>query len=147
RGWRPARPGPPRSPKRASLRAISTRPVSHSFSASRRTRITMATMYAPPLNSGIPSDTWDNLSEADRERIEQTMREHAQVRAHATARYYEEMDSSGQGCPPWQNAPAHIRDHYLKLALYELQPRYVALPDAERERPRIVEATLEGHAR
>jgi penicillin-binding protein 1A len=107
----------------------------------------MATMYGPPLNSGIPTETWDNLSEADRERIEQTMREHAQVRAQATARYYEEMDSSGQGCPPWQNAPAHIREHYLKLALYELQPRYVAMPDAERERPRIVEATLEGHAR
>lgn len=103
--------------------------------------------YGPPLNSGISSETWDTLSDADRTRIDQTMREHAQIRAHATARYYEEMDSSGTGCPPWQNAPPHVRDYYLKDALYELKPRYVAMPDVERERPRIVEATLEGHSR
>lgn len=103
--------------------------------------------YGPPLNSGISSDTWDTMSDADRARIDQTMREHAQVRAHATARYYEEMDRSGAGCPPWQNAPSHVRDYYLKDALYELKPRYVAMPDVERERPRIVEATLEGHSR
>lgn len=101
----------------------------------------------PPLNSGISSETWDNLSDADRARIEQTLREHAQVRARASAHYYEEMDRTGRGCPPWQNAPDHIRAHYLKSALFDLQPRYVALPDVEGERPRIVEATLEGHQR
>ena len=102
---------------------------------------------APPPDSGISQEIWDNLSDADRARIEQTLRELGQVQAHAAAHYYTEMDASGSGCPPWASAAPHIRNHYLKLALYALQPRYLALPDAESGRPRIIEATIEGHRR
>lgn len=104
-------------------------------------------MSGPPPDSGISSDTWDGMAEEDRARVAQTMREIAQVRARATAHYYEEMDRTGGGCPPWQNAPAHIRDHYFKHALYALQPRYVGVEDVDLDTPRIVAATLEGHRR
>ena len=104
-------------------------------------------MSGPPPDSGISSDTWDGMAEDDRARVAQTMREIAQVRARAAAHYYEEMDRTGGGCPPWQNAPAHIRDHYFKHALYALQPRYVGVEDVDLDTPRIVAATLEGHRR
>ncbi|WP_444858703.1 transglycosylase domain-containing protein [Sphingosinicella sp.] len=104
-------------------------------------------MNGPPPDSGITTETWDGMAEEDRARVEQTMREIASVRARAAAQYYDEMDRSGGGCPPWQNAPAHIRDHYLKHALYALQPRYVGIEDVELDTPRIVGATLEGHRR
>ena len=104
-------------------------------------------MSGPPPDSGITGDTWDGMAEEDRARVAQTMREIAQVRARAAAQYYEEMDASGSGCPPWQNAPRHIRDHYFKHALYALQPRYVGVEDVDLDMPRIVAATLEGHRR
>ena len=104
-------------------------------------------LNAPPPDSGISSEVWDGLAESDRFRIAQAMREQAEVEAKASALYYGEMDRSGAGCPPWRTAPEHLRDHYLKHALYELQPRYVGVQDFAGRTPRIVDATLEGHRR
>jgi len=101
----------------------------------------------PPPDSGIASEIWDGLAEPDRTRIAQAMREHGEVEARASALYYGEMDRSGAGCPPWRSAPEHLREHYLKHALYELQPRYVGVQDFAGRTPRVVEATIEGHRR
>lgn len=101
----------------------------------------------PPPDSGVSPETWAGMAEDDRARIAQTMRELAETRARAAALYYAEMDKSGAGCPPWVSAPAHLRDHYLKLALFELKPRYIGIADVESGSPRIVGATVEGHRR
>jgi penicillin-binding protein 1A len=102
---------------------------------------------APPPDSGISSEVWDGLAESDRTRITETMRERAEVEAKAASLYYCEMDASGAGCPPWPSAPEHLRDHYLKHALFELKPRYVGLADFSGGAPRIVTATIDGHRR
>ena len=104
-------------------------------------------LNAPPPDSGISSEIWDGLADADRARITQTMREHDEVEAKGSALYYSEMDASGTGCPPWRSAPDHLREHYLKRALFDLQPRYVGLQDFTSRTPRIVDATIEGHRR
>jgi len=101
----------------------------------------------PPPDSGVSPETWAGMPEDDRARIAQTMRELAETRARAAALYYAEMDKSGAGCPPWISAPAHLRDHYLKLALFELKPRYIGIADVESGSPRIVGATVDGHRR
>ena len=101
----------------------------------------------PPKDSGISRDVWATLKAADRARIEQALRELAQVRAHALALYYGETDDQGRFGLLWPGAPPEVRSHYFKLALYAVQPAYVGLEDAELARPRIVDATLEGHSR
>ncbi|MGQ0660850.1 transglycosylase domain-containing protein [Sphingosinicella sp.] len=104
-------------------------------------------LNAPPPDSGISSEIWDGLADPDRTRIAETMREQAAVEAKASELYYAEMDASGAGCPPWRTAPEHLREHYLKNALFELKPRYVGLADFGGGPPRIVVATIEGHRR
>ena len=103
---------------------------------------------SPPFNSGVSTQTWSALSEADRARIEQALHEAGKVRSLAMAQFAAEMRAAhGEAAPAWESVEPPVREHYLSQAFERVRPVSIGLEDLNGERPGVVSSLVDVHRR
>ena len=102
----------------------------------------------PPSFSGISNQTWSDLSEKDRARLEQALHEAGKVRNAAMAQFAADMrEAHGDSPPSWENVEPPVRSYYLGRAFESVRPVSIGPDDVEAERPAVVASLLDGHRR